>query len=116
MTSGFGLARSVELISPTQPNQAWAESLYQIVIDHCLCCAGVDFEYTLYKWGCQNLSEILMKDGSPAGEMLWMFYLITILIITVIPSRELTYPTLGKENHLQNAILGGYVSSLEGIS
>ena len=27
---------------------------------------------------------------------------------------ELTYPTLGKENHLQNAILGGYVSSLEG--
>ena len=32
-----------------------------------------------------------------------------------IPSRELTYPTLGSlENHLQNAILGGYVSSLEG--
>ena len=30
-----------------------------------------------------------------------------------IPSRELTYPTLG--NHLQNAILGGYVSPLEGI-
>ena len=27
-----------------------------------------------------------------------------------------TYPTLGSsENHLQNAILGGYVSSLEGI-
>ena len=34
-----------------------------------------------------------------------------------IPSRELTYPTLGSsENHLQNAIFGGYVSSLEGIS
>ena len=31
-----------------------------------------------------------------------------------VPSRELTYPTLEKENHLQNAILGGYVSSLEG--
>ena len=30
-----------------------------------------------------------------------------------IPSRELTYPTLG--NHLQNAIFAGYVSSLEGI-
>lgn len=57
MTSGFGLAHSVELISPTQPTQAWAESLYQIVIDHCLCCAGVDFEYTLCKWGCQNLSK-----------------------------------------------------------
>ena len=33
-----------------------------------------------------------------------------------VPSRELTYPTeREKENHLQNAILGGYVSSLEGI-
>ena len=33
-----------------------------------------------------------------------------------IPSRELTYPTLGSsENHLQNAIFGGYVSSLEGM-
>ena len=32
-----------------------------------------------------------------------------------LPSRELTYPTKReKENHLQNAILGGYVSSLEG--
>ena len=31
-----------------------------------------------------------------------------------VPSRELTYPTLGSsENHLQNAILGGYVRSLE---
>ena len=32
-----------------------------------------------------------------------------------LPSRGLTYPTWGKENHLQNAIFGGYVSSLEGI-
>ena len=33
-----------------------------------------------------------------------------------LPSRGLTYPTWGSlENHLQNAILGGYVSSLEGI-
>ena len=32
----------------------------------------------------------------------------------ILASRELTYPTLGKGNHLQNAILGGYVSSLEG--
>ena len=31
-----------------------------------------------------------------------------------LPSRELTYPTLEKENHLQNAIFGGQVSSLEG--
>ena len=32
-----------------------------------------------------------------------------------IHSRELTYPTLGSsENHLQNAIFWGYVSSLEG--
>ena len=33
-----------------------------------------------------------------------------------LPSRELTYPTLGKENHLQNAILGGYVSFLAGTT
>ena len=34
-----------------------------------------------------------------------------------IPSRELTYPTKReKENHLQNAIFGGYVSFLEGTS
>ena len=33
-----------------------------------------------------------------------------------LPSRELTYPTeREKENHLQNAIFGGYVSSLEGM-
>ena len=35
-----------------------------------------------------------------------------------VPSRQLTYPTFGKgksEKHLQNAIFGGYVSSLEGI-
>jgi len=33
-----------------------------------------------------------------------------------IPSRELTYPTWGSsEHHLQNAIFGRYVSSLEGI-
>ena len=32
-----------------------------------------------------------------------------------LPSRKLTYPTWGKGNHLQNAIFGGYVSSLEGI-
>ena len=32
-----------------------------------------------------------------------------------IASRELTYPTWGSlENHLQNAIFGGYVNSLEG--
>ena len=32
-----------------------------------------------------------------------------------LPSRELTYPTKReKENHLQNAIFLGYVSSLEG--
>ena len=31
-----------------------------------------------------------------------------------LPSRGLKYPTLGKGKHLQNAILGGYVSSLEG--
>ena len=35
-------------------------------------------------------------------------------LISKKPSRELTYPTLGKENHLQNAIFGRYVSSLEG--
>ena len=34
----------------------------------------------------------------------------------LLPSRELTYPTKReKEKHLQNAILGGYVNSLEGI-
>ena len=33
-----------------------------------------------------------------------------------IPSRELTYPTLKKENHLQNGLFRGYVSSLEGIT
>ena len=32
-----------------------------------------------------------------------------------IPSRELTYPTLGIGKYFQNAIFGGYVSSLEGI-
>ena len=32
-----------------------------------------------------------------------------------IPSRELTHPIWGKGNHLQNAIFGGYVSSLGGI-
>ena len=31
-----------------------------------------------------------------------------------IPSRELTYPTSGKENHLQNCNVRGYVSSLKG--
>ena len=39
------------------------------------------------------------------------------VLSSLIPSRELTYPTLGSsENHLQNAIFGGYVSSLEGNS
>ena len=32
-----------------------------------------------------------------------------------IPSRELTHPIWGKGNHLQNAIFGGYVSSMGGI-
>ena len=33
-----------------------------------------------------------------------------------IPSRKLTYPTLGSsENHLQHAIFGGYVRSLGGV-
>ena len=33
-----------------------------------------------------------------------------------IPSRKLTYPTLGSsENHLQTLFLMGYVSSLDGI-
>ena len=31
-----------------------------------------------------------------------------------LPSRELTYPTLGTENHLQNGLFRGYVSSEEG--
>jgi len=34
-----------------------------------------------------------------------------------IPSREFSHiPPWEKENHLQNAIFGGYVSSLEGIN
>ena len=33
----------------------------------------------------------------------------------LVPSRELTYPTLGKENHLQIYLGWGYVSFLEGI-
>ena len=32
-----------------------------------------------------------------------------------MPSRELTNPTLGKENHLQKCLGKGYVSSQEGI-
>ena len=31
-----------------------------------------------------------------------------------IPSRKLTYPTWGKEHHLQNGLFRGYVSSREG--
>ena len=43
------------------------------------------------------------------------------LLAMWLPSRGLTYPTFGKGkiifkvNHLQNAIFGGYVSSLEGM-
>jgi len=40
---------------------------------------------------------------------------VALLTDSKIPSRELTYPTLGKGNHLQNAILMGYVSSLKCI-
>ena len=32
---------------------------------------------------------------------------------TVLPSRKLTYPTMGKEHHLQKCLGRGYVSSLE---
>ena len=32
---------------------------------------------------------------------------------TVLPSRKLTYPTIGKENNLQKCLGRGYVSSLE---
>ena len=32
-----------------------------------------------------------------------------------LPSRKLTYPTWKKENHLQNGLFKGYVSSQEGI-
>ena len=35
--------------------------------------------------------------------------------LTSIPSRELTYPTLGKGTSSLNPIFGGYVGSLEGI-
>ena len=42
---------------------------------------------------------------------------ISPLGIRSLPSRKLTYPTWGSlENHLQNGLFRGYVSSLEGIS
>ena len=53
-------------------------------------------------------------DGFRGGCELLVSGSSTMTTKELIPSRRLTYPTWEKENHLQNAIFGRYVSFLEG--
>ena len=69
--------------------------------------------------GIRGWSQV--NDGDPGGLESYSGYRMQWEDILISPIYTLQgtnpYPTLGSsENHLQNAMFGGYVSSLEGIS
>ena len=88
----------------------------------------------LTSWGegREKTSQVVSRIFSIKGryiifDVLWKKKTVQITLIKhtklpfninkqMIPSRKLTYPTWKKENHLQNGLFKGYVSSQEGTT